>query len=910
MGITKDSVQLELTIGGEKAGQTLKDLRNDVKNLSKELAKLPVDTEEFKRKSEELRVAKNRLAEVENQVKGIGQEMSKTGSGFKNFAGGLGESLAGLIPLGAAAAGAFAAEKLLQFGMDSVSAYNEAENAAFDLYQQLVVLGGESEESFNRLMDQADALEAASVGVTAEQIQATQKQLQIYGLNAIAIEKLTPKILDYSKAVGKDMASATDDVVKAIQGQDKALKLAGIRLDDTELNLQGVTKALDKFAGTASSQLQVGTNWTERFSDQWGKVEEWFGSFLSGVGMQFFKWLTPVGEGLMDLWNYLTGMYNIFKSIILPIVAFISSLAEAYPILGKIGNVLWELIKPFGVLGNALKGLVFGMSSFAASVIASVLTIRQQWNNLGEFITQGAAAIGKVLIAAITNPFDIGKVVMEAKSVFSNAGSTLAKSFRENYDATMQQFSPVPKSASEPLGDYKDMKIKNPLDDDTPAKVAEREKQKAEVRIKIRQDEGQKIIKDLKQLHAEELAMAEAADLKILESERKKNAAIAEEQKEKEKAIQDIANRSLIAQADMQLLLAGKNEEAVLQARIARIITGRNIELQNEELTAEERKLIIIKAETDIASIQEEFRNAAAESQKVQIDITKDIQSAMIDLAMGGLAALNEFAQISTDKQMRDADKIKDQRLKKLEEQHKKSIISDEKYSKEKERIEAETESKIGRLKTEQARKNKALAIVQSIINTALAVTSALAQPPGVPATIPFGIIAGAAGAMQTALIAAKSIPEYQKGGGFRVGDYVTGPSHAEGGIALIDSITGTKVGEMEGGEMYHIYSRNAVKNNRPIMDALLYSSMYRDGAPIFASGGVIASAPVTKIPQSVAGIVSTSSSIDLSPLLERVDILTEEVRNQKTELEAYIRFSTIEDSMNDVNYIRKKAGR
>jgi hypothetical protein len=50
---------------------------------------------------------------------------------------------------------------------------------------------------------------------------------------------------------------------------------------------------------------------------------------------------------------------------------------------------------------------------------------------------------------------------------------------------------------------------------------------------------------------------------------------------------------------------------------------------------------------------------------------------------------------------------------------------------------------------------NKAFQLATAVSNTALAVTSALANPPGPPATIPLGILAGALGAVQIAKIAA-----------------------------------------------------------------------------------------------------------------------------------------------------------
>jgi len=62
------------------------------------------------------------------------------------------------------------------------------------------------------------------------------------------------------------------------------------------------------------------------------------------------------------------------------------------------------------------------------------------------------------------------------------------------------------------------------------------------------------------------------------------------------------------------------------------------------------------------------------------------------------------------------------------------------------------------------------------------------------------------------------------------------GPSHNEGGISLWDNKRGTRLGEIEGGEP--ILSRVTYANNRRLIDALLHSSMHKNGAKIYKDGG------------------------------------------------------------------------
>ncbi|MBE7177691.1 MAG: hypothetical protein INR69_14885 [Mucilaginibacter polytrichastri] len=64
------------------------------------------------------------------------------------------------------------------------------------------------------------------------------------------------------------------------------------------------------------------------------------------------------------------------------------------------------------------------------------------------------------------------------------------------------------------------------------------------------------------------------------------------------------------------------------------------------------------------------------------------------------------------------------------------------------------------------------------------------------------------------------------------------GPSHAQGGLKLVDP-DGNIQGEVEGGEP--IYSKATYRNNRAIMNQLLFNSMYKNGAALGVNSSGIA---------------------------------------------------------------------
>ncbi|MGM9509542.1 phage tail tape measure protein [Larkinella sp. GY13] len=205
--------------------------------------------------------------------------------------------------------------------------------------------------------------------------------------------------------------------------------------------------------------------------------------------------------------------------------------------------------------------------------------------------------------------------------------------------------------------------------------------------------------------------------------------------------------------------------------------------------------------------------------------------------------------------------------------------------------IREDFESEADSIRKDGASKEKALAkqkweadkkaqVATALISGAQAALKALAS--GIfPVNLVFaGIIAGLT-ALQIAKIKNQPAPSFARGGHFSVDEGQVKPMYGEGGIdwssvpehfgrmfrrggksyvknagvlqgarhgsrygekgiAMIDRESGREVGEAEGGEPFMILSRNTYSNNKPIIDRLLYSSMYRGGQKIaYRDGGV-----------------------------------------------------------------------
>lgn len=200
-----------------------------------------------------------------------------------------------------------------------------------------------------------------------------------------------------------------------------------------------------------------------------------------------------------------------------------------------------------------------------------------------------------------------------------------------------------------------------------------------------------------------------------------------------------------------------------------------------------------------------------AQEKNVELEKQRERKGAILDIAQSTADALFTITannrQAELDAVLSNLDKQREKELanKNLTENQKKAI--NDKYDKQ---VKAE------KLKAWKA--DKQASIIQSIINTALAVTKALPNPFAAAA-------AAAAGLAQTAIIVAQKPPVFGKGGFIP-----DGPSHAQGGLNIVDR-RNRLIANIEGGEP--ILSRSTYENNRDVVDALIYSSQRRNGASI-----------------------------------------------------------------------------
>lgn len=326
--------------------------------------------------------------------------------------------------------------------------------------------------------------------------------------------------------------------------------------------------------------------------------------------------------------------------------------------------------------------------------------------------------------------------------------------------------------------------------------------------------------------------------------------------------------------AGLELDILNSTGTAKLEAKKKMLEYERDMELTNTELTENEKALITAKYRQQELALDDEAR---AEKAKI-IEEYISYATAALDI----IAKLNDAKNTAEKAQLDKELKQSDTRKKSIEQLAASKVITEKEAKRRIREIELEDDRKKQELEKKQFERNKKIQIAQTIMNAAAAAVQLWVKP-GFPAAIPLAIVLAAQTAAQIAMISSQK-PQFAKGG------VAQGAKHSQGGINMIDTATGHKVGEMEGNEPYMILSDNTYRNNKPIVDALLHNSLHRNGAPIWQTrpyqplnyAGVnssyqklrYAQGGVTQNGQAVAAppvIVQAQNDVDLKPLLNAI---------------------------------------
>lgn len=181
----------------------------------------------------------------------------------------------------------------------TIESFVEAEKNARALSFAIKNVRGEGEIAFQKLIKQSEELQATGGVFSDDEIQQAQTQLVNYGLFSNEVEALMPKILDLATVQGVDLATATDTVIKGINGQTKGLKTVGLGFKDTgdrAKNYEIILDGLSKFEGAAADAATTTEGRYKVLQNRFDDLKEDIGEYLINEGFE-----------LLQYWDVLSG---------------------------------------------------------------------------------------------------------------------------------------------------------------------------------------------------------------------------------------------------------------------------------------------------------------------------------------------------------------------------------------------------------------------------------------------------------------------------------------------------------------------------------------------------------------------------------------------------------------------------
>ena len=302
------------------------------------------------------------LADVDDLKKKLGDadnDVNKSASNIEKF----GKAAAAAFAVAAVAAAGYA----VKIGIDGVKAAIEDEQAQLRLSSALKSATGATDAQVKATEAFISKTQLAA-GVADTELRLSMQRLAVSTKDTTKAQELLTLALDISKGTGKDLASVSEALAKAYEGQDTKLARLGIGLSAADLKTMDFTKTTEKlselYGGAASRNA-------ETFQGRMDRLKQAFEEGKESIGNA----LLPYIEKLVDIVvNQVIPNLQKFAAYFDPIKKAIMDNKETFQ---EFGQFLQTYIIPILVdgLGNALKAIGIiagGVINVVGSVIEAV----------------------------------------------------------------------------------------------------------------------------------------------------------------------------------------------------------------------------------------------------------------------------------------------------------------------------------------------------------------------------------------------------------------------------------------------------------------------------------------------------------------------------------------------------------
>lgn len=721
MAIRRDEANLVLSINGQQAGTTLRDLESRARDLKRQLSRLPVDSDDFKKVAAELKSVNQQLLSAREQTKAVSAAMSEATTqtgGFRSVMQGV-LSVFGGLNLQAVVQQLFAfagrifdiATGLDGFRQKTQTVFGEATSIVNGFAETNArSLGLARQEYINLATSAGDLIKP--MGFTEE---ATAKL-------SVALVDQAGVLAQWSK--GKvDSTQAAEILQKALLGERDALNTLGIDIKDSLIQDELKAKGLDKLTGESRRQAEALIT-LEQITKQSASANEAFAENTDKLGRTKAELRAKVQEAFQVLAERFLPIINRAASVVGPLVNWIGQFVVRLVQLADRAKVFNYLSATFNALGTIVSNVIGSLGSLADGLVS---LFEGDFGRAWEKFKSGTSDLFSTGFRASESFIEGWKskdplaFLDDQGAAFEASGNNVGKAFAGGFD---KEFEALKKSGDTAVDGVKKSA------DAAKGSVSNLRSEIEKIKKEIEQaPNDQKVLKPL----IDELARAEKA-LKGVEDriERLKNP-----QQDTAPALGDLADITAIFGDG-----ASPTNTDLTDAELLNII-----EFNDAKLDIEQQAFNDINALRDLDLEKEGER--WMKRLEMEEQNKEDWKQARLSIAESVGNALIQIESRNLEQQTQQA-------LTALDREYQAKIAAAEGNGIEQQRLQRELEQKKEQIELQAARKRKAIALKEAVIQGALAVVKAL---PNVAAAVAAGIAAAA----QIAIIAGAKFA----GGGF-----------------------------------------------------------------------------------------------------------------------------------------------
>jgi hypothetical protein len=300
------------------------------------------------------------IADTKQFIDGLDKADKET----KSFSSKLGSALK-TGALAFAALGAAAGAAAIKIGVDAVKAAIEDEKAQISLAQTLKNVTKATDAQVKATEDYIDKT-ARATGIADDQLRPSLDRLVRSTQDVTKAQKLQQLALDIAAGTGKDLATVTEALGKAYDGNLGALKRIGVPLDENIVKTKDFDAAVialsETFEGQADAAANTFAGRLARFKVAIDEAKESLGQALLPLLERFAKFATdvlaPALQGIID------GLTGKKKSVVPSLGMFAEATNEGEEAGYNLGVALRELGSGLGSLAGAFDSNTSSDSGF------------------------------------------------------------------------------------------------------------------------------------------------------------------------------------------------------------------------------------------------------------------------------------------------------------------------------------------------------------------------------------------------------------------------------------------------------------------------------------------------------------------------------------------------------------------